>query len=480
VHKPTVTDSDLARLEAERDEADRLYNDALTSLDAALTAAKGLPAAAAAPDTTQLDRLNRLWQVLPADPVPFAGWRRRLGTFVWRIVAPIVERQQEFNAALVEHANRTAQRADESARATGELARAVADEFCALAVLQSRLIAYVQRITLYVDTKDRFEAGRLWHELRTRTEGLSAGLSAIGDQVMKGREHSMAAERRLEARVSAGLTRLANATPPSASRPATVPEGHASLPPQAVDEMADIARGQLATGEDAATYAGFEDLYRGPVEEIGDRISEYLPLFLGPGTVVDLGCGRGEFLEALRRNGVVGRGVDLNGAMVERCRAQGLDVVQGDALEYLGAMPDASLGGILAAQVVEHLAPDRLVRLLDLARAKLVPGGRVVLETVNAACWAAFFSSYIRDITHVRPIHPDTLRYLLVARGFQNVDIRYTSPYPQAAKLHRLPLTVVSAGTALAEVVEEFNRNVEILNGQLFTHLDYAAIAENA
>jgi O-antigen chain-terminating methyltransferase len=164
--------------------------------------------------------------------------------------------------------------------------------------------------------------------------------------------------------------------------------------------------------------------------------------------------------------------------MVERCRAAGLDVVQADALEFLRALPDQSAGGVFAAQVVEHLQPDCLLQLLDLAHAKLRPGGRIVLETVNPACWAAFFSSYIRDITHVRPIHPDTLRYLLIARGFENVDIRYSSPYPPPAKLHPLPLTLLSQGPTLGAVVQEFNRNVEILNGHLFTYLDYAAVGE--
>ena len=80
-----------------------------------------------------------------------------------------------------------------------------------------------------------------------------------------------------------------------------------------------------------------------------------------------------------------------------------------------------SLGGLFAAQVVEHLEPDYLMRFLDAAYHKLRPGSKIVLETINPACWFAFFSSYIRDITHVRPLHPDTLQYFLRASGFQKV-----------------------------------------------------------
>src|SRR5690606_18270552 len=111
-----------------------------------------------------------------------------------------------------------------------------------------------------------------------------------------------------------------------------------------------------------------------------------------------------EFLELLRERGISARGVDTNHAMVEASRARGLDVTRGDALGYVASLPDASLGGVFAAQVVEHLPPDYLSRFLETAAHKLRPGGLMVLETINPACWLAFFESYIRDLTHVRPI----------------------------------------------------------------------------
>jgi SAM-dependent methyltransferase len=134
--------------------------------------------------------------------------------------------------------------------------------------------------------------------------------------------------------------------------------------------------------------------------------------------VLDVGCGRGEFLDLLAERGIAGRGVDLNHEMAELCRARGLDVTEADAVGYLSGLPDASLGGIFAAQVVEHLEPGYLLRFLELAFHKLRPGGRIVLETLNPACWVAFFESYIRDITHRWPLHPDTLKYLVTASGF--------------------------------------------------------------
>jgi O-antigen chain-terminating methyltransferase len=161
--------------------------------------------------------------------------------------------------------------------------------------------------------------------------------------------------------------------------------------------------------------------------------------------------------------------------MVEVCREQRLDVVESDALAFLRAQPDSSIGGLLAAQVVEHLEPRYLTQLLDVAFDKLRPGAPIVLETINPACWFAFFESYIRDLTHVRPIHPDTLKYLLVATGFQQVDIRYRAPYPQNEKLQAVAGAVEEAAP-LADWADTLNANAEKLNRLLFTFLDYAAI----
>jgi len=117
--------------------------------------------------------------------------------------------------------------------------------------------------------------------------------------------------------------------------------------------------------------------------------------------------------------------------------------------------------------------------LLDAAFDKLRPGAPIVLETINPACWFAFFESYIRDVTHVRPIHPDTLRYLLIATGFQEIDIRYRAPYPEHEKLQ--PVSApreagVPGSSAIADWADTLNANVEKINRLLFTWLDYAAI----
>ena len=132
-----------------------------------------------------------------------------------------------------------------------------------------------------------------------------------------------------------------------------------------------------------------------------------------------MGCGRGEFLDLLASRGIRARGIDVNPEMVEACQARGLDATVGDVGQLsldarrrvarrplLGAGGGAPSAGLSAAIPRARVPQDRL------------PGGRLVLETINPACWVAFFDSYIRDITHVWPLHPETLKYLVMASGF--------------------------------------------------------------
>jgi O-antigen chain-terminating methyltransferase len=197
---------------------------------------------------------------------------------------------------------------------------------------------------------------------------------------------------------------------------------------------------------------------------------------------VDIGCGRGEFLAALASAGIGARGVDSNGEMVAAATSRGLDVVQADALAWVEALPPGSIGGAIATQVVEHLEPQYLLRLLDALARALRPNAPLVFETINPACWLAFFSSYIRDFTHVRPIHPETLQYLLRAHGFVNVSLEYSAPVPEEVKMKPvdLPADVLSSpnplAVAMVRVAQTANANAAILNNLMFTHLDYAAI----
>jgi len=490
--KPTLTPEDLERLARERDEYDRRYNDALTALDRAiLRELPEIPHPPPAYDEFQITPLNQLWRLLPEGGPAFGGgWRGRLRRFVWRMVGPLFEQQERFNSALVDHINRNVGMARETKKALDSLTALVSAQLGALATFESRLVQWAQEITGYVDTKDRDIGGRLQFALTT-------GLDALTDELQKRGESMLARERRYEARVDELRTSLAvlqhasatlkrelermltasAPTPGSSVVAAGLQVGRTPAPVVA----ADLQVGRLL---DAYKYLAFEDKFRGSREEIRARLAEYLPDFEGATDVLDVGCGRGEFLDLLRERGIAARGVDVNHEMVEACRARGLDVAEADALGYLDALADQSLGGLFAAQVVEHLEPAYLVRLLETAYHKLRPGAKIVLETINPACWYAFFESYLRDLTHVRPLHPDTLVYLLVASGFQRTEVRYRAPFPDASKLQIAsppPRTGEAEwDEALAALVATVNENARKLNRLLFTHLDYAAIAIRA
>src|SRR6266508_635457 len=172
--------------------------------------------------------------------------------------------------------------------------------------------------------------------------------------------------------------------------------------------------------------------------------------------------------------------------MAAAARDRGLDAAHADALTYLSAIPDGTVGGLIATQVIEHLEPSYLMALLATASRKLQPGAPLVLETINPACWLAFFSSYIRDFTHVRPIHPDTLQYLLRATGFERVEIRYSAPVPDQIKMKtvdpgaEIGRSDAPIARALAQMAHAANANAAILNSLLFSHLDYAAVGYRA
>ncbi len=382
------------------------------------------------PDVRELlERLNRSWRVAGAPP----SGARLPGSLVYRvrlILARLLAPQETFNAAIVEYINTTANALEQSRIATDEAIR-----------YRESLAARERRIETAAGTMMAAH-----EEIRTSLGQLQQATQAL---------------KREMARLSA-----AGGGVPA---PAEAQLGHRTAEREGGSAKTG---GALYSGVlDAHQYVGFEDRFRGSSDEIRGRLEEYVPIFAGASDVLDIGCGRGEFLLMLRERGISARGVDVNPAMVETCRERGLDAATQDALAYLASVPEGSLGGLFAAQVIEHLKPAYLLRLLEEAFVKLRPGAPIVLETINPACWYAFFSSYIRDITHEQPVHPDTLQYLLVASGFQRAEVRYRSPYPQQHKLQP-----VAATPALAELAATLNENADKLNRLLFTHLDYAAV----
>lgn len=475
---PQTIEDLLARLERERLEADRAYNQALTVVDHALRTMPQLPAAPPPYDPSRLPDVNNAWDTLPAGPPPFAGGLRgRLGRFVWRLVAPAFEQQRQFNSAVADHLNRNRLSHEQAAESIGGLLALVREELQALVGFHSHLVQYLQTITAYVDTKDRIHGGselrqrlalneqRLLTLMRTveRASALTADVRA-GDLAVAASAAGTAIDTSSSARVHTDRPAVTGASAPAVG-PRDADLGTAST--------ADTAfTGSL----DSLTYVAFEEQFRGPQHDIRRRVEEYVPLFAGAEVVLDIGCGRGEFLDALREKGVAARGVDVSPAMVAICRGRGLDASLGDALAFVRQQPDGSAGGLIAIQVVEHFTPPYLTRFLEAAYHALRPGAPIVLETINPNCWMAFFETYIRDLTHKQPLHPETLRHLVQTCGFSSVDVTFRAPVSEDDRLAHLDLAAAGLPDAFGPMVDAVNDHAGKLNRRLFSNMDYVVI----
>ena len=206
-------------------------------------------------------------------------------------------------------------------------------------------------------------------------------------------------------------------------------------------------------------YSLFEERFRGSPEDVAGKQKFYLPFLDGiPGPVLDVGCGRGEFLALLRERGIAASGVEINPIAVEACREKNVTVEQGDGLAALAAKPDKSLGAVVAFQVVEHWTPETIFAFLREARRALAPGGTLVLETINTDSFSSLRAFFL-DPSHVRPVPPEALRFLAEAAGFVDARTEYLAPLDASDRL------------------EESSENDVKLNRLLFGPQDYALIA---
>jgi O-antigen chain-terminating methyltransferase len=225
-------------------------------------------------------------------------------------------------------------------------------------------------------------------------------------------------------------------------------------------------------------YAAFEDVFRGTREDIKHRAEVYLPVLRSAGVgsddwhVIDLGCGRGEWLELLRDHGIPGRGIDHNRIMIDQCRQIGLEVEEADIIDYVTGLPSASVGAVTGMHIIEHIPFDGLVRLIDESLRVLRPGGVVIFETPNPENLLVGACHFYYDPTHLHPLPPPVAQFLLEARGFVRVEI--------------LRLTANRAHNELPLLPEEhpgaaiINKTIESLNQWFGAAPDYAVIGYKA
>jgi O-antigen chain-terminating methyltransferase len=221
------------------------------------------------------------------------------------------------------------------------------------------------------------------------------------------------------------------------------------------------------TGVDAL-YVGFEDRFRGPWLEIKERLRPHVERVrsrrpAAPGKpLLDIGCGRGEWLELLSEAGIEAYGVDSNEYAVAACARRGLPARHADALAHLAGLPDGALGAISIFHVIEHLPTEILLKLLDEARRTLMPGGLLMLETPNPESIKVGASTFYTDPTHLRPIPPQVAEFLVGRCGFVNLETVRLNPYPESA------------------IIREDTEAARRLNELMYGPQDYAILAQRA
>jgi O-antigen chain-terminating methyltransferase len=187
-------------------------------------------------------------------------------------------------------------------------------------------------------------------------------------------------------------------------------------------------------------YGRFAERFRGSEEYVKSGQQFYLPHFAQCRNVLDIGCGRGEFLEMMRQAGIPARGIDLSEESVATCRQKGLEAENADLFPYLAGLPEASLDGVFCSQVVEHLPPDRLPEMIELAATRLSRNGVIAIETPNPECLAIFATHFYLDPTHTRPVPHPLLAFYLEEFGVGNIEVRKLSPAVESmASLRSLP-----------------------------------------
>lgn len=226
------------------------------------------------------------------------------------------------------------------------------------------------------------------------------------------------------------------------------------------------------------SYVLLENRYRGSEDLIRERLKVYPPLFAGNKLpVLEIGAGRGELQRLFKESKINSYGIEYDRAMAEFAKERGSDVQVGDGIAHLESLADGSLGGVIAIQVIEHLPREKLAKLLKLSREKVAKGGKIIFETINSESMVALTHHYFRDPTHVSPLHPETMRFMLELAGLKVLEIKKLSPFDDAALFSKIEVEDYMT-PRWAKTIARLNSNFSRLNDLMYGHQDYCIIAE--
>jgi len=239
-----------------------------------------------------------------------------------------------------------------------------------------------------------------------------------------------------------------------------------SLPAEGAVKKNEITSDVVKINSDLdSLYVFLEDNFRGSRDEIKERLKIYLPFLEKAGVgfkdspILDIGCGRGEWLELLKEKNLNATGIDINKIMVRTCRDMGLNVIDEDALSYLKTVKDSSMGAVTGFHIIEHYGFDYLVSLFKELFRILKPGGLVILETPNPDNILVGSCNFYLDPTHNKPLPSLLAKLLLEAHGFGHISIMNLHP-----------------NKVLSKIEDNDSINLKIFNDHFFGPQDYGII----
>lgn len=358
---------------------------------------------------------------------PVLSWLHslvRLPALIRRLQAQVDASRRDARG-VGQHANLLAQRVeldlsqlqgagDAAASRLDGMELALRDEVAALASSRGQLADQARSLSADL-ARAQGAIGAMAEQLESRLGAVSSRLQAQASANEACLETLVGSVRHLESVAAAEALR-------AAALEAAVARIDASVQARAAGAEEDGERKRYID----ALYARFEDRFRGSRELVRSRVRQYLPMVtaLGPeARVVDLGCGRGEWLELMRENGVQNLGVDNNQVFLAECRNRGLAVEDADAIDWLVAQPDASVSGVTSLHLVEHLPFGRVVEMVAQCFRVIHPGGLLLLETPNPENLLVSTYGFYMDPTHRNPIPPEMLQWLVAEMGFESVAV---------------------------------------------------------
>jgi O-antigen chain-terminating methyltransferase len=408
---------------------------------------------------------NRGWNVNPEFPI--TSHRRTIGKFIvlgkkvvrkflrWYI-NPAFEKQRNFNGsvtrsinALVNIANFTStgvNRAFEEMNNTNQAVQALEEKVNAIAAQQNKQSVELEE--------------KLIEMINRLEERIISTNNALNSLNQKYEQHNKDLQLKIEQLNEMIL--LLNAKIKKHQRSLNFQHDEHTV------EKVNNSSSDKQVGSDSFNYFLFEQFFRGTRSAIKERQKLYLPYFRNKEFVLDIGCGRGEFLELLTENGVKAKGIDTDQDMVEFCREKGFEVEQVNVTDYLSTVNDNTFDGIFMAQVIEHIPPEEISRVIHLIYRALKPGGLFIVETINVQSVYAMNHWFYLDPSHTKPVHPETLRFYLKECGFSKVDMEYLSPVEHKTIA---PLHIDGVDTS------RFNQSMKELQDFIYGYQDYALLA---